>query len=143
MEIKELKFFHQIPVQIRFNDIDSLGHVNNAIIQEYFDLGRVHYFKSVFSGQVNWTTFAAIIASIKTDFAAPIFINDQLFLKTKVTHIGNKSFNLSQHLTDEKNNIKAICESVMVGFDHKTQGSTPITEEWRKLISKIELDKEF
>jgi acyl-CoA thioester hydrolase len=143
MEERNIQFFHQSPVQIRFNDIDGLGHVNNTTIQEYFDLGRVEYFKAVFGGQVNWNEFAAIIASIKTDFAFPVFINDRLIVQTKITNIGNKSMQLLQHLTDEDKNIKAKCESTMVGFDHKNQSSAIISDEWRKLINNIERDAKF
>ncbi len=138
MEQEEIKFYFETPVQIRFNDIDSLGHVNNTIIQEYFDLGRMHYFKSVFKPDINWTTFAAIIASIKTDFVSPVFINNKLLVKTKITKIGNKSMSLIQHLTDSKGTIKAVSHSIMVGFDHKTQGSVPINEEWREKICAAE-----
>ncbi len=138
MEHQEIQFFFETPVQIRFNDIDSLGHVNNTIIQEYFDLGRMHYFKSIFKPNINWTKFPAIIASIKTDFASPVFINNKLLVKTKVTKIGNKSMNLIQHLTDTEGIIKAVSHSVMVGFDHKTQNSIEIDQEWRDKISNAE-----
>jgi acyl-CoA thioester hydrolase len=143
MEEQNIRFFHQSPVQIRFNDIDGLGHVNNTTIQEYFDLGRVEYFKTVFGGKVNWNEFAAIIASIKTDFVFPVFINDSLVVKTKITHIGSKSMHLLQHLTCEEGHLKATCESVMVGFDHKIQSSAVITKEWKKLINNVEKDKTF
>jgi len=138
MEQQEIEFHFETPVQIRFNDIDSLGHVNNTIIQEYFDLGRMHYFKSVFKPEIDWTTFAAIIASIKTDFVSPVFINNKLLVKTKITKIGNKSMNLVQHITDTDGVIKAISHSVMVGFDHKTQSSIHINDEWREKICDAE-----
>lgn len=138
MEQQQIHFFHEAPVQIRFNDIDSLGHVNNATIQEYFDLGRMEYFKSAFTSNINWEKFAAIIASIKTDFASPIFINDKLLVKTKVTRIGTKSMKLTQHLTDDKSILKATCESIMVSFDHKTQSSIEIKNEWIEKMNKLE-----
>lgn len=138
MEHQEIQFFFETPIQIRFNDIDSLGHVNNTIIQEYFDLGRMHYFKSVFTPNIDWTIFPAIIASIKTDFVSPVFINNKLLVKTKITKIGNKSMNLIQQITDTDGVIKAVSHSVMVGFDHTTQSSIEITKEWREKINSAE-----
>ena len=35
------------PIQLRFNDIDQMGHVNNAMIMEFFDLGKSEYFTAV------------------------------------------------------------------------------------------------
>ncbi|MCW3805247.1 acyl-CoA thioesterase [Plebeiibacterium marinum] len=138
MEQEKIEFFHETPIQIRFNDIDSLGHVNNTKIQEYFDLGRMEYFKTVFGADINWNTFAAIIASNKTDFYSPVLINNQLYLQTKVTKIGTKSFQLIQHLTDTSGLLKATCHSVMVGFNHKTQSSMEITNEWRGKMNIVE-----
>lgn len=135
-----IQFFNEVKIQIRFNDIDGLGHVNNTTIQEYFDLGRLEYFNAVFNYNINWNEFAAIIASIKTDFVFPVFLKDSLLVKTKITSIGNKSMQLIQHLTDSKGNMKAFCNSVMVGFDQKNQISKLIPNEWRLLINKIEKD---
>ena len=35
------------PIQIRFKDIDRLGHVNNANHVTYFELARVDYFNAL------------------------------------------------------------------------------------------------
>ena len=37
---------HITPIQLRFNDIDQMGHVNNAVIMEFFDLGKDHFFRA-------------------------------------------------------------------------------------------------
>ena len=31
-------------VQVRFSDIDLLGHVNNVAYFNYFEMARIHYF---------------------------------------------------------------------------------------------------
>lgn len=140
---ENIQFFNEAKIQIRFNDIDGLGHVNNTTIQEYFDLGRLEYFNAVFNYNINWNEFAAIIATIKTDFVFPVFLKDSLLVKTKITSIGNKSMQLIQHLTDKEGNMKAFCSSVMVGFNQEKQISKPIPNEWRLLINKIEKDCSF
>lgn len=138
MKTEKIEFKHQDNIQIRFNDIDGLGHANNSTIQEYFDLGRLGYFNQVFKNEVNWKEFGAIVASIKTDFSAPVFLNDKLMVKTKILFIGDKSMKLIQHIVDDKANLKATCSSVMVGFDPKTQTSVIIPEDWRRWISEVE-----
>ena len=37
---------HRTDIQIRFNDVDQMGHVNNAVIMEYLDLGKDAFFSS-------------------------------------------------------------------------------------------------
>lgn len=40
-----------LPLQIRFNDIDLLGHVNNEMYFAYMDLGKMRYFQEMMDGQ--------------------------------------------------------------------------------------------
>ena len=138
MKTENISFNHQDNIQIRFNDMDGLGHANNSTIQEYFDLGRLGYFNEVFKNEVNWKEFGAIVATITTDFLAPVFLNDKLVVKTKILFIGDKSMKMIQHIVDDKQILKATCSSVMVGFDPKTQTSVVIPDQWRRWISEVE-----
>ncbi len=138
MSEEQIAFNHQDQIQIRFNDIDGLGHVNNTTLQEYFDLGRLGYFNTVFENKVDWGTFGAIVASIKTDFISPVFLKDQLVVKTKIKSIGNKSMQMVQQIEDKQGAVKAICQSVMVGFNPKNHESVVIPEDWRIKIGALE-----
>ena len=40
-----MEFKHSVPVQLRFNDADALGHVNNSVYFTFYDLGKTEYFK--------------------------------------------------------------------------------------------------
>ena len=39
----EFEFRHRQPVQIRFNDIDIFGHLNNSVYLQFMDLGKAEY----------------------------------------------------------------------------------------------------
>lgn len=139
MEQQVSTFYQSDKVQIRFNDIDLLGHVNNATIQEYFDLGRMYYIHDVFGDELFKGHFRLIIASINTDFLLPVFLREHIEVKTAIYHIGTKSLKMEQHLVDTKNHaLKAVCQSVMVGFDKKSHQPIEIKDEWRALIAKKE-----
>ena len=45
--MQDMIFKHTLPVQLRFNDIDALGHVNNSIYFTFYDLGKARYFEEV------------------------------------------------------------------------------------------------
>ena len=132
------KFNHSTPIQIRFNDIDTFVHVNNAIVQEYFDLGRMGYFEAAFDQKIEWRKFSALIVSIKTDFVAPIFLKDKIVVQSRIESIGHKSMQVVQQIVDGNGNVKATCHSVMVGFQPKEQISLPISDEWRNKLSQFE-----
>ncbi|MDD2799718.1 MAG: thioesterase family protein [Bacteroidales bacterium] len=132
-------FNHKLPIQIRFNDIDSLGHVNNAVYLTYFDLGKADYFQTIKKEIIDWTQIDIVVANVNIDFFSPTYMNEKLEVHTKVTIIGNKSVKLLQHLINtETNEMKSICYTVMVGYHPQLKQSKVISDEWRLAIDNYE-----
>lgn len=108
-DISTLRFRHELPVQIRFNDVDVIGHVNNSVLLSYFDLGKVSYFeamgyKGVRSGDVD-----LVIVHVDVDYMVPVFMEDDIVVRTKVLSVGNKSVKLVQMLYDRRNDrVKCV-----------------------------------
>ena len=50
----EYPFRHETPAQLRFNDFDMLGHLNNSIYVTLLDLGKSHYFTDVMPSRIDW-----------------------------------------------------------------------------------------
>ena len=48
--MEEIVFHHTLPIQLRFNDVDKFGHVNNTVYFSFYDLGKTEYFASVCPG---------------------------------------------------------------------------------------------
>lgn len=134
-------FSLHLPIQVRFNDVDALGHVNNSMHQQYFDLGRVHYFNQMPSPPVNWYGQSVVIARLEIDFYHPISPTDRVFVCTRVITMGNRSFRMEQLIYREKEGRREVCSrciSTMVGFDAAKECSAPIPEAWKKHV--IETD---
>lgn len=139
MEAKKETFRASLPIQIRFSDIDALGHINNNVYLSYFDLGKTTYFEDLKASYVSWTDGVIVIARIEMDFLAPVFYKENIVVESKITKIGNKSAVFYQQirnsLTDE---IKCTCTSVVVAYNPKTMTAMPIPEIWRNGISEFE-----
>ncbi|MCB9018237.1 MAG: acyl-CoA thioesterase [Prevotellaceae bacterium] len=139
LELDNIEFNHSEKIQMRFNDIDVLGHVNNAVQIIYFDYGKVKYFETLKDQILDWSGSDLVMVHFEVDFVEPIFRENQIMVKTKVYEIGNKSIKLVQTLQDsETGHVKSVCRSVMCGFDTKTNESLLISDEWRNLIQKFE-----
>ena len=54
METTSPAFRHTLPLQLRFNDIDLLGHVNNSVYFSFYDLGKARYFETVKAQNIDW-----------------------------------------------------------------------------------------
>ncbi len=138
------QFHHSCPLQLRFNDIDTLGHATNSVYQQYFDLGRMEYFADVLQEQMDWQDEGLILVSININYLAPVKLYDEIEVRTKIVKLGNKSLEMLQQVYNKTNQtLAAESRSIMVGFSVKNEQSIPVAERWRKRIIEFEKDIDF
>lgn len=139
MEIKKEAFRASLPIQIRFNDIDALGHINNNVYFSYFDLGKTTYLEEIRPMSVSWTQGLIVVAHIDVDFFAPVYYKEKIAVESKVIKLGDKSGVFLQQIRNmETNEVKCRCQSVFVTYDALTQSSIPVPDDWRTAISEYE-----
>lgn len=128
------------PIQIRFGDIDRLGHVNNAVHAQYFDVGRVKFLYK-YMPFLNFSDKTLVLVSLKNDFYLPILEHDTIFVDTYISSIGNRSVKMLQEIKDQDGKIKSVCNSVLSTLDMRTQSSFPMPDIWREALEKAEFYK--
>ena len=129
---------HVLPLQIRFNDVDKFGHVNNTVYFQFYDTAKTDYIATVCKG-VDWERLAIVVVKIEAEFMAQIKGHDHIAGRTRIVKIGNKSFHLEQDIIDSNTpEVKSRCLSVMVLYDLEHQQTIPLPDEWRKAISDYE-----
>lgn len=82
----------KVPVQVRFRDLDALGHVNNAVYLTYFEVARAAYFSRLERDWVERGHF--ILARAEVDFLRPIHLEDPVEVGVRVVRIGCSSFDM-------------------------------------------------
>lgn len=136
--MEEINFRHTLPIQLRFNDVDKFGHVNNTVYFSYYDLGKTEYFASV-CPHVKWDEVGIVVVHIDADFMSQIYGTDHIAVQTAITEIGTKSFQLLQRVIDTKSGeVKCVCRSIMVTFDLLKHESMPLKDEWVEAICAYE-----
>ena len=123
------------PIHIRFNDLDSLGHVNNAVYLSYFEQGRMDYFSEMGGENWDWTQEGTLLARNEIDYKVPIFLQDKARIELWVSDIGTKSFSVNYRILKDADGQEIECtvgKSIMVCFDYKAQKSIPVPERWRQ-----------
>ena len=129
---------HVLPLQIRFNDVDKFGHVNNTVYFQFYDTAKTDYIATVCK-EVDWERLAIVVVKIEAEFLAQIKGNDHIAGRTRIVKIGNKSFHLEQDVIDsDTQEVKSRCLSVMVLYDLERQQTIPLPDEWRKAITDYE-----
>ena len=130
-------FTHRLPIQIRFSDVDVIGHVNNIIFLQYYDTGKAAFMTDLLKRTISWYEVDVVVANIDCAFIAPIFYGENIEVLTACTYIHDKSFKLLQMLRNsETKEVKSICETVMVSFDPDTQKVAPSKDEWRTKLNQ-------
>lgn len=139
-----VQFFHKTPVQIRFNDIDIMAHVNNSVYQNFFDMARMRYFEEVFEQKMQWKVRALVLAKITIDYLNPIFLDEEIVVFSKVYELGNKSLQMQQEIINvQTNELKAKNDAVLVAFGVKQNEAIQLPEDWKGKIIKYEKDIKF
>lgn len=135
-------FKHKVPIQLRFKDIDKMGHVNNANYLTFIELARVKYFEDVVGTDKKWSQQVGIIlARIEIDYKAPVFLHDTVFVYTRCSRIGNKSLTLDWLIVREMKGEEEIVAdgiAVLVCYDYAHEKTIPLPDEQRKAIEEFE-----
>jgi len=135
---EQLTYYHTLPIQLRWNDVDRFGHVNNEVYFSFYDMGKSEYFAHV-CPNVNWHEYAIVAVHVQADFLSQIYGTDHIAVQTAVTEIGNKSFHLTQRVINtDTNEVKCIGTSVMVTYDLIKHESMPLKWEWIQAICQFE-----
>ncbi len=122
---------HTTSIQIRFNDADPMGHINNAVIIEYFDLAKDLFFTSRGLPPTDGD-FTLIVVHLEADFRQQILRHHPIHVTTDVEKIGNKSLTLLQQVVNSDTGaICAQCRTVLAGYRHSTASSEVIPDEVR------------
>lgn len=131
------KFPHATPIQIRFVDIDRVGHVNNATVISYFETARVVFLDDVIGKQNDWFGRGLILAHTEVDYLMPVYLDDVVKVYSRVAKVGTKSFDMENVLVkmqDGKELIAAYGTFVIVCMDYTAHKTIEIPPEWRKKL---------
>lgn len=126
----------EIHVRVRFGETDALGHINNASYFIYTEEARVRFFEAIgySMGTKQWQF---IMASTKCDFLKQGYFNQELTIKTYVSKIGTKSFQLDHEIICTKTQqLIATGEATVVYFDFEKQQSEAIPPKLREKLAE-------
>lgn len=136
------KFKHTHSLKVRNYEIDWQGIVHNGNYLLYFEIARVDYFKSIgleidersISGSVR-----IVLVRNELDFIHSATFDDELKVHTRISSIKNSSFICEGIMIHTEKNIPIAKNlAVLVWTDPNTGKSTPVPNEFRKLVQKYE-----
>ena len=121
-------------IEIRFSDIDMAGHVHNGKYLCYFEQGRMDFLSKLTGNNWNWRKKGLILGRNEIDYLVPIYLKDEVYVKTTCDHVGNKSFTLAYQVVKLKDKKEIVCtkgRSILICMDYEINDSVPIFESWK------------
>lgn len=136
-------------VQVRYQDLDPYGHVNNAVHLEYFEAARIAYLNALAeragigpleAGDIPGMYY--VIAEATVRYKAPIYFGDTLHCSASIRTVGNRSFVIDHELrageSYENGRLLAEGTSAQVFYDPKTEEVRPRPEWFLDTVAALE-----
>lgn len=139
VDIKRSDFKCWIQVDIRWGDMDALGHVNNTRYFTFCESARIRYFESLeLSLQPNLSQ-GPTLAHANLNFRKQVHYPSKIDVGVKVSSLKTRSFQMDYGLfLADTDTIVAEGFSIIVWADYKQGKSADMPQVVRDAIEKIE-----
>ncbi len=136
----------RVPIEVRWRDLDALGHVNNAVYLTYMEQARFVYIRTLVGpdAEIDPATllprdFQIILAEAQIRYRSPALLYDRLEMRLYVSRVGRKSFVFEYSLVD-LNSGRLIADgcSTQVWYDYKAGESRPVPDEMIRRIERFQ-----
>lgn len=132
-------FHHAVDAQLRFNDIDMFGHVNNSVYMQLLDLGKIRYFEALLGHAPDPRELAVVIVNINASFFSPAYFEEPLKIATTTQSVSTHSFILEQRIYNSSTgDVKCVATTVMAAFDPATRTGSELPVRWTDAIADFE-----
>ena len=120
----------QIDLRVQENEIDELGHVNNARFLEYFEHGRLDWYNRCDPALNNLTDnrLGTVVVNIDINYRRECFCGAQLSVVTKPYTRGRTSYVLHQEIYDHEGRCVSDAKVTSVVMDMNTRKTTSLPE---------------
>ncbi len=125
-------------LQVRWRDLDPMGHVNNAVYFTYLEQARVHYLHGLDLVTDDPSEVGMILAEATCQFQSPLKLGENTTIHVRVSELRNSSFIFEYRMEGQDGRLAALARSVQVCYDYAAQRSIPIPKRWRATITAYE-----
>jgi len=120
---------------VRFRDLDPMGHVNNAVFLTYLEQARISFFAEL-GAVTSLDEMNMILARVEIDFKAPVRLGQEVEISVRAGRFGTKSFDLEYELRVD-GALVAQATSVQVAYDYERGEPVPVPSEWREKLATV------
>jgi acyl-CoA thioester hydrolase len=124
VSIRRVSFVHRETV--RFRDLDSLAHMNNAVYATFIEQARIAFLSPQGADVQNM-----ILARLEIDFRSPVELGETVEIEVTPTRVGTKSFDLG-YVLRAGDRVVAEAKTVLVAYDYELAQSVELPNDWKE-----------
>ena len=126
---------HEKRIEIRWNDLDVYGHVNNAIYLTYLEEVRDEWLgRSLGDPDEVWNW---VLVHVEIDYRRELALSDDVVVATcRLDRIGGSSVTTREEVRTLDGRLSAEARAVLVARDRESGRSRPITAGERRAFER-------
>ena len=130
-------FLHQLKFRVLYSDTDKMGYMYYGRYAKYLEMGRVEALRSLGLSylEMEESGFIMPVLELKTKYVKPLFYDDEVTLRTKISSIPNTRIYFEYEILNPMGEVVTIAETTLVFVDANTGKPCPAPEEFRRKIS--------
>lgn len=125
---------YEVKIQVRFNDLDPYGHVNNTNYLDFMEYARTCSFGGMVAEGLK-TGVWYIVASIGISYKRPILFGEDVYVKVWVSEAKGARFTIKYIMHDGRGKTYATAESIHAALNSKLGAPIRVTPE---IIAMVE-----
>lgn len=134
-EREGFRFHHG--VDVRFRDVDAMGHAHHSLPLVYLEEARAAYWREV-AGRATVADIDYVMGEVKVRFHRRIEYPDTLDVAVRVSRVGGKSFEMVFEIRSGDGELVASGTTVQVMYDYRAGSAVAIPAELRQRIEAYE-----
>ena len=128
----------RVPIEPRYADYDTKGHVNNAVYLTYFEIARSKAWMEVMGGPLD---FPFVLAEARVRYVSQAMVGDVLEIEIETIEIRDRAWVWKYTLMNPRDErLVASGETVQVMFDYKTRRPIAIPDDLRSRLARLTRD---
>ncbi|MEA9897093.1 thioesterase family protein [Xanthomonas campestris pv. raphani] len=134
--MSEHKILARVPISVRWRDMDSMGHVNNAKYISYLEEARVRWMLGV-EGVAMTDRIAPVVAATNVNYKRPLVWPNDILVELFVERLGSSSVTIGHRILDQKDEGVLYSDGnvVVVWIDTHTGKSASLPDAVRAASS--------
>lgn len=118
--------------QLRLNDFDVLGHLNQAVYHQLLEQGRIDLMTGLSLDNDDF-----VLARVELDYRREVTVAErEVLVESAVERVGRSSVRLTQRVVRGDGEVAAEGAAVTVGWDRAARKSRTLTEAERTTLNR-------